>query len=165
MNKVFLIGRAAKEPEIKDFSSGRLARLTIATNDSFSRDKTYFFNCTCFDKRVDYVANYIHKGDLLTVEGRLTKRKITTRDGNNAEITDIVIDNINKLASSSKITTEPMASVEQNIKSNIQTNQQAFQTQKYESSSNANTAKVTFDDDKNETDSELDFLPQNENKE
>jgi single-strand DNA-binding protein len=162
VNKLFLVGRVVRDPESRDFANGRLARISIAVSDNYTRDKTYFFDATAFDKRVDYILNYIHKGDLITIEGRLTKRKYTTKDGRNAESTDIVIDSINKLSSASKLSTEPTASVEQAVQSHVTNNQQPLQQQTTNLNTNS-SAKPTFVDDANETD--LDFLQNDQDKE
>jgi single-strand DNA-binding protein len=56
-----------------------------------------FFNVSAWDKSAEYVANYLTKGRLVAVDGRLQSRKYTASDGTNREVVEIVADNVQGL--------------------------------------------------------------------
>lgn len=56
-----------------------------------------FFRCTCWEKTAEYVSNYLNKGRMVAVEGRLQSRKYQASDGTNREVVEIVADNVQGL--------------------------------------------------------------------
>jgi single-strand DNA-binding protein len=75
MNKVIMIGRLTKDPEVKKTSSGKsVASFSLAVSDRYNRDKTDFINCVAWEKTADYLGNYVKKGNLIAVEGRISTR-------------------------------------------------------------------------------------------
>lgn len=90
VNKVILVGRAVKDPEIRTLNSGeRVANLTIATSDTWrdkssgeKKEKSEFHRVTIFnDNIVKVVENYVKKGSTIYVEGSLQTRKWTDNSG------------------------------------------------------------------------------------
>jgi len=82
LNKVFLIGRLTKDPETKTLPSGQLiARFGLATDRFyFDKDKnkkqdTEFHNIVLFGKSAEIASQYLNKGSLVMIEGRLKTRK------------------------------------------------------------------------------------------
>ncbi|MDR2636445.1 MAG: single-stranded DNA-binding protein [Mycoplasmataceae bacterium] len=99
MNKVFLVGRLATDPIIKTTSKGNnLVNISIAVNDSYNKNNSYFFQCSAWDRNATFIEQYLKKGDLVAIDGRLTRREYVTREGKQQFATDIVIESINSLA-------------------------------------------------------------------
>jgi len=98
VNSVILIGRLTKDPEIKKTSSGKsVASFTLAVNQRFNRDKTDFINCVAWEKTADYLGNYVKKGNLIAVEGRISTRNYDGSDGKKAYITEVVCESVQGL--------------------------------------------------------------------
>lgn len=107
LNQVVLVGRAGKDPELIATSSGSsVGKLTVATDD---REKvngewqkvTEWHKVVCFGKLADLVAQYVHKGSLVSVVGRIKTRKYQDRDGNDRYSTEIVADTVKFLGGGS----------------------------------------------------------------
>lgn len=74
MNKVILIGRLTKDPEIRTSGNYTIASFGIAVDRKFKRDgepEADFFNCTAFNKTAEFVEKYCKKGTKMVVEGRI----------------------------------------------------------------------------------------------
>ena len=74
MNRVILIGRLTKDPEIRTSGNYTIASFNIAVDRKFKRDgepETDFFNCTAFNKTAEFVEKYCKKGTKMVVEGRI----------------------------------------------------------------------------------------------
>ncbi len=87
MNKVFLMGRLTRDPEVR-YSSGEkqtaVARYSVAVDRRFKRDgdpDADFFNCTAFGKQAEFCEKYLHKGTKVVVEGRLQNDNYTNNAG------------------------------------------------------------------------------------
>jgi single-strand DNA-binding protein len=100
INKVILLGRIGKEPEIKDLSTGKVANLSIATSTSWKdkdgnkKENTEWHNVYSFnDKHVDLIKNYFKKGSPIYIEGKLTTQKYQ-KDGKDVYSTKIQIEKI-----------------------------------------------------------------------
>lgn len=93
MNKVVLIGRLTKDPEIRVGSGeNAVAKYTLAVDRKFKRDETDFINCVVFGKQVDFVDKYLRKGTKLAVVGRIQTGSYKNRDGQTVYTTDVVIE-------------------------------------------------------------------------
>lgn len=97
MNKVELIGRIGKEPEIKTTKNGsKLATFSIATNEGYLNGFGEFVNNTSWHRIVlwgEEVAKYealLRKGAQLYVSGKLNNNSYTDKDGNKRTITQII---------------------------------------------------------------------------
>ncbi len=97
-NSVRLIGFLGNAPELKEFSkTKKVARLSIATNDSYKNDKgekveeTQWHNLVIWDKLADVAAKYLVKGNEVAVEGKLTSRSYTDKDGTKRYVTEILV--------------------------------------------------------------------------
>lgn len=98
MNKITLVGRLTKDPELS-FTPGNglaITRFTLAVNrPRFDKNKPQeadFINCVCFGKRAESIANYVLKGHRFGVSGRLQISKYVDKDGNNRWSTDVVVE-------------------------------------------------------------------------
>lgn len=111
MNRVILIGRLTKDPEIRrtPTTGNAVISFTIAV-DNFGRDQNgekrpaTFVPCTIWGKQAENMARYTRKGSNIGVEGRLTQRTYTRKDGTPAQIMEVVCDNVQFL--DSKVTRE-----------------------------------------------------------
>lgn len=104
MNKVILIGRLARDPEMRTTSSGiSMTRFTIAVSRPFSgqdgNQQTDFINCTTWRKQAENVAKYCAKGSQVAVEGRIQVNSYDAQDGTKRYTTDVVCDNVTFLGS------------------------------------------------------------------
>ncbi len=99
MNKVILVGRLTRDPDIR-YSSGEsqtaVARYTLAVDRRFKRqgdDQTAdFINCVVFGKGAEFAENYLHQGIKIAVTGRIQTGSYTNRDGQKVYTTDVVIE-------------------------------------------------------------------------
>lgn len=101
VNKVLLVGRLTREPDIRATSSGQsVASLSLATN-SFWKDKsgqkqerTEFHNVVLWGRLAEIAGQYLVKGAEVFIEGRLQTRKYTAKDGTERRTTEIVGENM-----------------------------------------------------------------------
>jgi len=100
-NRVVVVGRLTRDPELRTTSTGKdVVEFSIAVNkrikpaDGADAD---FFRVKAWGQTASYVGEYIGRGRLVSVDGRLESRKYTDKDGNNREIVEIVADNVNAL--------------------------------------------------------------------
>lgn len=99
MNKVILIGRLTRDPEIR-YTQGEnsmaVARFTLAVDRRFKRDNqptTDFISCICFRKTAEFVEKYCKKGTKLAVDGSWQTGSYTNKDGNKVYTNDCLVDN------------------------------------------------------------------------
>ena len=87
LNKVELIGRAGRDPETRIAQSGaKVVKFSLATG---TKDKTMWHNITCFGKSADLAEQFIQKGKLIHIDGRLDYQQWET-DGVKRNRTEIV---------------------------------------------------------------------------
>lgn len=99
MNRVCLVGRTTAKPELRYTSSNiPYARFSIAVNRTFSNAQgereTDFINVIVWRRQAENVANYVDKGSLISVEGRLQTGNYTDKDGNKRYTTDVAADSV-----------------------------------------------------------------------
>ena len=103
MNKVILIGRLTKDPEMRTTQSG-IANTTfsIAVNRNFTNQQgereADFFNIVTWRKQAENVAKYCTKGTQVAIEGRLQTRSYDAQDGSKRYVTEVVADNVTFLS-------------------------------------------------------------------
>ena len=104
LNKVTLIGRLGKEPEIKYSASGMpVAKMTLATSERVKEndnwvDHTEWHTLTAFGKTAEFAQNYLGKGRLVYVEGKL-RTTSWEKDGVKRYSTEILVDTLKALGS------------------------------------------------------------------
>ena len=99
MNKVILMGRLTRDPEVR-YSQGEsataVARYTLAVDRRFSRnndDQTAdFINCVAFGRAGEFAEKYLHKGTKIAVTGRIQTGSYTNKDGVKVYTTDVVVE-------------------------------------------------------------------------
>ena len=96
MNKVILMGRLTRDPEVSSSTTGTtFARYSIAVDRRFKRDgepDADFFNCTSFGKQAEFVERYLKKGTKVVVSGRLQNNNYTNKEGQKVYTTEVVIE-------------------------------------------------------------------------
>ena len=102
INRVVLVGRITKDPDLRKTQSGKsVVSFTIARNrrvPSQGQDAD-FINCVAWNKTADFMAQYVKKGALLGLEGRIQTRSYDDRDGKRVYVTEVVADNVQFLES------------------------------------------------------------------
>lgn len=98
MNKIILMGRLTKDPDVR-YSQGEnpmaIARYTLAVDRKFKRDgepNADFINCIAFGKNGEFAEKYLHKGVKILVEGRWQSGSYTNRDGQKVYTNDCVVE-------------------------------------------------------------------------
>lgn len=85
MNKVILMGRLTKDPEISTSTSGStFGRFDIAVDRKFKKEgepDADFFGCVVFGKQAEFCENYLHKGTKILLSGRIQNDNYTNKDG------------------------------------------------------------------------------------
>lgn len=99
INKVILIGRTANKPSIKEGKSGtKYCHFSLVTNTGYGEKKqTDWHDITSFGKTAELCAQYIDKGSLIMIEGRITYDKYE-KDGKTTKTTKIIADNVTFLS-------------------------------------------------------------------
>lgn len=108
-NRVQLIGRLGKDPEVKYLTSGRAwGVFSLATNESY-RDKqgervteTQWHNVVVWGKNAEFAEKYLNKGKEIAVEGKLVHRSYEASDGAKRYVTEVVVHNIVLMGSKPK---------------------------------------------------------------
>jgi single-strand DNA-binding protein len=106
VNKVILIGRLGKDPEIRNLESGvSVANFTMATTETYrdrnsgeKKEITEWHNIVVWRGLADVASKYLHKGDLVYIEGKIRSRSYE-KEGQTKYITEIVADNMTMLGS------------------------------------------------------------------
>jgi len=100
MNKVILMGRLTRDPEVR-YSQGAnqtaVARFSVAVDRRFKREgepDADFFNCTCFGRQAEFVERYLHKGTKIVLSGRVQNDNYTNKDGQMVYSVRIMVDEI-----------------------------------------------------------------------
>lgn len=111
MNKVILMGRLTRDPDIR-YTQQQMcaARLTLAVDRRFKKDGEQqtadFISCVAFGKTGEFIGKYCHQGTKLVVEGRIQTGSYKNRDGNKVYTTDVVVEQAEFAESKSTTTRE-----------------------------------------------------------
>lgn len=106
MNKVILIGRLTKDPELKTTPTGvATTTFTVAVDRNFTNQQGQreadFLNCVAWRKQAENISRYCTKGSQVAVEGRIQTRSYDAQDGSKRYVTEIICDNVTFLGSKS----------------------------------------------------------------
>ena len=98
MNKVILMGRLTRDPEVR-YSQGdtptAIARYTLAVDRRARKDgeaSADFISCVAFGKSAEFAEKYLHKGTKLVITGRIQTGSYTNKDGQKVYTTDVVVE-------------------------------------------------------------------------
>ena len=106
MNKVFLIGRLTRDPELRYTGSNTaVATFSLAVNRNFSNQsgerEADFINIVVWRKQAENVKNYLTQGSQVAIDGRIQTRSYDDQDGKKRYVTEVVADNVEFLGSKS----------------------------------------------------------------
>ncbi|MDW0114335.1 MULTISPECIES: single-stranded DNA-binding protein [Sporosarcina] len=99
INRVVLVGRLTKDPELKYTQGGvAVTRFTLAVNRTFSNQQgereADFINCVTWRKQAENTANFLRKGSLAGIEGRIQTSSFDGQDGKRVFMTEVVADSV-----------------------------------------------------------------------
>lgn len=113
MNRVIIIGRLVKDPDIR-YSQGAnttcVARYTLAVDRKFKQEgqpTADFINCIAFGKLGEFAYKYLHKGVKIAVTGRIQTGSYKNKDGNTIYTTDVVVEEQEFCESKSQSNSQP----------------------------------------------------------
>jgi len=109
LNKVQLIGNLGKDPELRHTASGTaVATFSLATSTKHKNkdgdfvEKTEWHNIVVWRQLAELCSQFLHKGRLVFIEGKIQTRSYDDRDGNKRYITEIIADNVKFLEKNNK---------------------------------------------------------------
>ena len=99
LNKIFIMGRLTRDPELRHTQSGTaVASFSLAVDRDFKEQDgsraTDFIDCVAWRSSAEFVDKYFSKGRMAVVEGRLQIRDWTDKDGNKRRSAEVVVDNV-----------------------------------------------------------------------
>lgn len=100
INRVVLVGRLVRDPELRTTGTGKnVAEFSIAVDKRIKTQDSSadFFRCKAWGQTADFVANYLSKGRLIAVDGRLEQRTWQDQSGQKRDVIEIVADNVQGL--------------------------------------------------------------------
>jgi len=105
VNRVVLVGRLTRDPELRTTTTGKsVCGFSIAVDKRFKGDgdaTADFFRISCWEKTAQFVAEYLTKGSLVAVDGRLQQRTYE-KDGDKREVVEVVAESVQSLQSKPK---------------------------------------------------------------
>lgn len=107
MNKIVLMGRLARDPELHNTNNGNaVCNITVAVNRDFG-DGADFIDCVAWKKTAEMVSKHFHKGSNILIEGSLQSRKFEDKSGNKRVAWEVLIDRVHFVDGKKKSDTEP----------------------------------------------------------
>ena len=98
VNRVVLIGRLTRDPEIRTTTTGaKVAEFSLAVDKRNKDEGANFFRIKAWGNQAEYVSNYLTKGRLVAIDGRLDWRKWQDKEGQNRETIEIVAESVQGL--------------------------------------------------------------------
>jgi single-strand DNA-binding protein len=95
LNKIILIGRLTRDPELKYTPNGvAVCSFTLAVDRKYNKNDTDFIDIVVWRGLAENCANYLHKGRLTAVEGRLQVRTYETQEGQKRKVAEVVADDV-----------------------------------------------------------------------
>lgn len=125
MNKVILMGRLTRDPEVR-YTTGdnqmAIARYTLAVDRKFSRNNddgpnADFIPCICYGKAAEFVERYLKKGTKMAITGRIQTGSYTNRDGEKVYTTEVVVEDQEFAESKGSSTSSSTAPAQSDAKS------------------------------------------------
>ncbi|QTZ83029.1 single-stranded DNA-binding protein [Clostridium phage vB_CpeS-1181] len=105
INKVVLIGRLTKDPELR-FAAGSgtaVARFTLAVNRQFKKEECDFISCIAFGKAGETIAQYVTKGQQFAISGNIRTGSYEAQDGTRRYTTDVVVEGFDFISGNSNV--------------------------------------------------------------
>lgn len=128
LNKVSLLGRVGKDPEVRNSQNGSVVSFSLATGGDKYKDKqgnpqvseTQWHNCVAFGNLAKIIDDYVFKGSQIYIDGKLKYEKYTSKDGVEKTATKIIVDNVILLGSKNE--NEPTNYTHNALPTNMPTN-------------------------------------------
>lgn len=118
MNKIILMGRLTRNPEVRiGQNNTKVTTFTLAVDRKFKKQgeaETDFFNCTAFGKQADFVEKYLKQGTKMLVTGSIQNNNYTNKDGQKMYSVQIIVNELEFAESKSSQTQQPMQQPVQN---------------------------------------------------
>jgi|SRR5690625_262879 len=134
LNRAVLVGRLTRDPDLRYTPNGvAVANFTIAVNRPFTNQQgnrdADFINCVVWRRPAENLANYMSKGNLIGVDGRIQSRSYEGQDGKTVYVTEVVADSVQFLESrsSSRRGGQDTSGFDQNYNQNQGQNEQRSQ--------------------------------------
>ncbi|HEY4537629.1 MAG TPA: single-stranded DNA-binding protein [Erysipelothrix sp.] len=104
INRTVLVGRLTRDPELRKTTTGKsVVSFTVACNRRFgNQDQADFINCVAWENQADFLANYLNKGSLVGIEGRIQSRSYEDATGKRVYVQEVVVENLQSLESRSQ---------------------------------------------------------------
>lgn len=155
LNRVVLVGRLTKDPNLRYTPNGvAVANFTIAVNRPFTNQNNEreadFINCVIWRKPAENLANFMSKGSLIGVDGRIQSRNYDNQEGNRVFITEVLAESVQFLESKSG---------SGNQSSNPSPNNSQNQSNQNQSNKSSNDNSKPFDGEAEPIDISDDDLP------
>lgn len=104
INNTVLVGRLTRDPELRKTTNGKsVVSFTVAVNRRFSsqgQEQADFINCVAWERQADFMANYLKKGALVGIEGRIQSRSYEDPNtGKRVYVQEVVVENLQALES------------------------------------------------------------------
>lgn len=106
VNKIILVGRLGKDPEVRVMASGEsVANVTLVTTESWKdksggkQEKTEWHNLVFYRRLAEIAGEYLKKGSLIYIEGKLQTRKWQTKEGQDRYTTEVIVSEMQMLGS------------------------------------------------------------------
>ena len=124
MNKVVLIGRLSRDPELRHTTNGTaVCQINVAISRPVSQGRepeTDFINVTVWNKQAENVARYLAKGRQVAVEGRIQTRSYDNNEGKRTYVTEVIASNVEFLGSANDNNRQTNQQFEDNPFDNIE---------------------------------------------
>lgn len=108
MNKVILVGRLTKDPELRRTASGTaVTSFTLAVNKPYKTNGEQtadFISCVVWNGSAENVAKYCSKGSLVAIDGRISTRNYTNQNGQKVYVTEVLCDSVQFIETKKKDT-------------------------------------------------------------
>ncbi len=108
LNRVILLGRLTRDPELRQTGSGTsYCRFSIANNRNYvvngeRKEETSFFNCVAWGKQAEIINQYTRKGRQVAIDGRLQQRSYQNQEGKNQSVVDVVVERLQFIGGNSE---------------------------------------------------------------
>ena len=99
INRVILVGRLTRDPELRRTNSGTsVCSFTVAVDnrqkDADGNRTTSFIPCTVFQQTADNMSKFLRKGSLVGIDGRLSQRSFVRQDGTKGSVIEVICDSV-----------------------------------------------------------------------
>ena len=117
VNRCIFIGRVGRDPESRVTADGTaVVSFSLAVSESWKskdgtkQERTEWVNCTAWRKLAEIIGQYVHKGSLVYVEGKMQSREYEGKDGTTKKVTEIVLNDMKMLGGKSEGGSKPASS-------------------------------------------------------